>query len=484
MSDEIIQADFNSCDDLLCSEEGRGDFIKDNIERLSVWKESAEAGDARGQLLYGLCFFYGHGVEESDEVAVDWFQKAAEQGNAQAQCSLGLCYENGWGVEKNKSLSVELFKKAAAQGHSQAIENLPLLAKIELGLESHKVLTKEIAEQLLEDEFFGDLSEFTKIEDGAASVLATFTGEEESPEDETLYLDALCELSGHAASELGQFPGSFSLNGLKALDKRVAEHLSSSNVSLSLAGISSISDEDAKHLCKCKNLNLSGIENLSDSAATELGRMEGERLSLCGLSDVSDTAISHLSKANVEELELGGENFVLSESSSTQLSGSNAQCLYVTTRSITDATAEGLSQFEGYLGIFGLTGLSDSAAEALTQHSGELSVNLEHLSNSAIAILKTHPSLAPKILTQEIAEQFLADEDSVDLEDFDEIEDKAAEMLSKHQGDLWLGGLKSMSDAGAESLSKHEGDLSMDLDNVSESAAAILRKHPSFADED
>ncbi len=50
--------------------------------------------------------------------------------------------------------------------------------------------------------------------------------------------------------------------------------------------------------------------------------------------------------------------------------------------------------------------------------------------------------------------------------------------------ELSLDGLTSLSDAAAESLSRHEEELGLDLDNLPESAAAILRKHPSFADED
>jgi hypothetical protein len=196
MSDTIISSDLQACDDLLCSGESREDFIEANIDRLSIWKDSAEAGDARGQMLYGLCFYYGHGVEEDEDVAIEWIQKSADQGNAQAQCTLGLGYGNGWGVEKNKALSVELFKKAAAQGHSQAIEILPHLAKIELGLESHKVLTKEIAEQFLADEDSVDLSEFTTIEDEAAEVLASSQNK--------LNLFGLLSLSDQAAEHLAK----------------------------------------------------------------------------------------------------------------------------------------------------------------------------------------------------------------------------------------------------------------------------------------
>ncbi len=61
------------------------------------------------------------------------------------------------------------------------------------------------------------------------------------------------------------------------------------------------------------------------------------------------------------------------------------------------------------------------------------------------------------VLTKEIAEQFLTDEDSVDLSEFTAIEDAAAESLSKHAGVLGLDGLTSLSDTAAESLGKHQG---------------------------
>ena len=88
-----------------------------------------------------------------------------------------------------------------------------------------------------------------------------------------------------------------------------------------------------------------------------------------------------------------------------------------------------------------------------------------------------------KVLTKEIAVQFLADDESVDLSEFTAIEDEAAESFSKHEGnDLDLAGLTGLSDAAAESLGKHKGWLDLHLDNIPESAAAIICKHPSFAD--
>jgi hypothetical protein len=56
-----------------------------------------------------------------------------------------------------------------------------------------------------------------------------------------------------------------------------------------------------------------------------------------------------------------------------------------------------------------------------------------------------------KVLTKEIAEQFLGDNDSLDLSEFTAIEDAAADSLSKYEGDF------------------------VNLDNLPASAAKILR---------
>ena len=53
------------------------------------------------------------------------------------------------------------------------------------------------------------------------------------------------------------------------------------------------------------------------------------------------------------------------------------------------------------------------------------------------------------ILTKDIAEEFLKDDQSVSLLEFTSIEDSAAESLSKHQGQLSLDGLTELSDAAA-----------------------------------
>jgi hypothetical protein len=84
-----------------------------------------------------------------------------------------------------------------------------------------------------------------------------------------------------------------------------------------------------------------------------------------------------------------------------------------------------------------------------------------------------------KVLTKEIAEQFIADEDSVDLSEFTAIDDDAAESLSKNKGSLDLNGLTSLSDAAAESLSRQAGNLQLiGVTSLSRQQAECLSRHP------
>lgn len=79
-----------------------------------------------------------------------------------------------------------------------------------------------------------------------------------------------------------------------------------------------------------------------------------------------------------------------------------------------------------------------------------------------------------KLLTKEIAEQLIDNEDSVDLREFTGIEDAGAESLAGYDGSLDLPSLTSISDAAAESLSKHEFGLCLGVEELSGAAALSL----------
>jgi len=83
-----------------------------------------------------------------------------------------------------------------------------------------------------------------------------------------------------------------------------------------------------------------------------------------------------------------------------------------------------------------------------------------------------------KVLTKEISEQFLANEESVDLTKFKKIEDEACLILSKYEYSLDLSGLIEISDISAHLLSSHEGGLDLSgLSKLSDTAAESLAKH-------
>ena len=83
-----------------------------------------------------------------------------------------------------------------------------------------------------------------------------------------------------------------------------------------------------------------------------------------------------------------------------------------------------------------------------------------------------------KILTAEIAEQFLKNSDAVALSEFTTIEDYAACVLATHKGEISLNGLKTLSDAAARLLSKHKGFLSLNgLEFLSDESARAFAYH-------
>ena len=89
------------------------------------------------------------------------------------------------------------------------------------------------------------------------------------------------------------------------------------------------------------------------------------------------------------------------------------------------------------------------------------------------------PKNSNQVITKEIAEQYLADHDSVPLYLFTSMTEAAAESLSKYQGNLNLEGLTEISEGVAESLSKNQGGAIVlsGLTEISEGVAESLSKH-------
>jgi uncharacterized protein len=91
----------------------------------------ARSGNAAAQLRLGLLYYHGHGVRESDSLALQWFERAARQGLAEAQFHLGNMYayglaDPGPGADANR-LAAQWIFEAARQGHGEAQYSLGIM---------------------------------------------------------------------------------------------------------------------------------------------------------------------------------------------------------------------------------------------------------------------------------------------------------------------------------------------------------------------
>ena len=97
------------------------DTASKTIEELQA---DAKKGDAEAQNELGDRYYYGEGVEQDYEQAVEWYQKAANQGYAAAQFSLARCCHKGEGMPENHEQEIEWLRKAANQGYAKAQASL------------------------------------------------------------------------------------------------------------------------------------------------------------------------------------------------------------------------------------------------------------------------------------------------------------------------------------------------------------------------
>ena len=100
-------------------EEGKALYdAKQYDKALPKLKLAASKGHRKAQYRLGRCYDKGHGVEENDKLAFQWYSKSAEQEYAKAEYQVGKCYKNGEGTVKDRAKAVKFFKRAAAQGNA------------------------------------------------------------------------------------------------------------------------------------------------------------------------------------------------------------------------------------------------------------------------------------------------------------------------------------------------------------------------------
>ena len=93
---------------------------KDDAESGKWFSKAADQGFTNAQIEIGRACYFGRGVVEDKNKAVNWFRKAAEQGSVQGELYLGICYKNGDGVPMNADEAVKWLTQAANQNDASA----------------------------------------------------------------------------------------------------------------------------------------------------------------------------------------------------------------------------------------------------------------------------------------------------------------------------------------------------------------------------
>jgi hypothetical protein len=86
-------------------------------------------GHVEAQYILGQMYYFGRGLPQRFDQAVEWFTRAAKQGSAAAQHDLGVMYLQGQGVPKNLVQSYRWFDRAAKQSYADADRRKEQVAK-------------------------------------------------------------------------------------------------------------------------------------------------------------------------------------------------------------------------------------------------------------------------------------------------------------------------------------------------------------------
>lgn len=92
--------------------------------------EKANKGDVEAQYEIGWRSAIGIGLEQKEDLALEWLTTAAKNGHSLAQNNLGARYLAGEGVEKNLVEACCWFYQASQQGDRKASKNVDTVAAL------------------------------------------------------------------------------------------------------------------------------------------------------------------------------------------------------------------------------------------------------------------------------------------------------------------------------------------------------------------
>ena len=108
---------------------GEFGYPKDLSKGFESLVKAAELGHVKANLLVGICYEFGNGVEKNITAAVKHYIYAAEHGDSNAQANLGGCYFRGEGINKDIEAAEYWWNKSAQAGNMSAQNALKTLYK-------------------------------------------------------------------------------------------------------------------------------------------------------------------------------------------------------------------------------------------------------------------------------------------------------------------------------------------------------------------
>ena len=99
------------------------------------FENAAQNGDAEDKYFFGLCYYYGIGININDELAFYWLNESAKQGDDGAMNSLGGFYHEGMGVDTSIEKAILSYTKAAQLGNKSSMKHLIKLFEKREGIE-------------------------------------------------------------------------------------------------------------------------------------------------------------------------------------------------------------------------------------------------------------------------------------------------------------------------------------------------------------
>ncbi len=99
----------------------------------------AQQGNGDAQMLIGLMYANGNGVDQSWPLAARWYQQAADQDQDVAENNLGQMYAAGRGVRRSYIQAARLYWQSADQGNPRAQYNLAVAFREGQGVDQDNV---------------------------------------------------------------------------------------------------------------------------------------------------------------------------------------------------------------------------------------------------------------------------------------------------------------------------------------------------------